>query len=192
MKKPEKKKTGKKKAAAGNTNKLASKDLQRDFNKRMKILVRDIRKETQITIKNVLKEAKRKIHEGSEFVMNDVLNSIVTTVESAEAAVTGKKESKPKKGKKAKAKEESPVNDNQPNNSPNSNQADNSPANTNDNNEITAVAPKPVRDVETRPASQDKADTPTVAKKPATTRPRKVALTPAEPAPEETTTQAQE
>ncbi len=190
MKKPEKKKTGKKKAAPGNTNKLASKDLQRDFNKRMKILVRDIKKETQATIKSVLKEAKRKIHEGSEFVMNDVLNSIVTTVESAEAAVTGKKEPKQKKGKKAKAKEESPVDDNQSDNLPTGNQADNSPADNNDHNETTGVIPKPARRVGTRPASQENTDAPPVAKKPATTRSRKVALTPT--APEEPATQAQE
>lgn len=101
MKKPEKKKEGKKKTAANtDNNKLTSKQLQRDFNKRMKVLVREVRKETQVTIKNVLKEAKRKINEGSEFVMNDVLNSIVNTVDSAEKAVTGTKE--PKAGKKIK------------------------------------------------------------------------------------------
>lgn len=74
--------------------------MQQDFNKRMKILVRDIKKETQATIKNALKEARLKLNEGSEFVMNDVLNSIVSTVESAEKAVTGTKE--PKAGKKIK------------------------------------------------------------------------------------------
>ena len=101
MKKPEKKKEGKKKAAGANSgNKLATKQLQRDFDKRMKVLVRDIKKETQATIKNALKEAKRKLNEGSEFVMNDVLNSIVNTVDTAEKAVTGTKE--PKVGKKIK------------------------------------------------------------------------------------------
>ena len=91
MKKPEKKKSGKKKTDADDSPKFTSKALQRDFNKKMKALVRDVKKETQATIKNVLKEAKRKLSEGSELVMNDVLNSIVSTVASADAPVTGKK-----------------------------------------------------------------------------------------------------
>lgn len=177
MKKPEKKKTGKKKATAKNPNKLGSKDLQRDFNKRMKILVRDIKKETQVTIKNALKEAKRKLHEGSEFVMNDVLNSIVTTVEGAEEAILGKKE--PKSSKKAKGKNKSK----QDNLSTDTNEP-------NENNEPTTVAaPEPTSSVNSDSVGQEKPEAP-VVKKPATTRTRKATLTPAEPAQQESTVEA--
>lgn len=162
MKKTEKKKTGKKKAAGEKSNKSASKQMNRDFNKKMKTLVRDIKKETQTTIKNVLKDAKRKLNEGSEFVMNDVLNSIATTVESAEKAVSDTK--KTKVGKKIiKA------------------------LNLEEKSEMEAPAPKaPVktttRKVGTRAAGQKTGTTTTAAKKPVTKRARSVEPSPDEPA----------
>ena len=88
-KKAEKKKTGKKKSATNKDSlKLASKQLQKEFNKKMKALVKEVRKDTQTTIKTIMKEAREKIHAGSEFIMNDVLKAVVTQYEH----LTGEKE----------------------------------------------------------------------------------------------------
>lgn len=100
MKKPEKKKAGKKKTAEDSAPKSSREALQREFNKKMKTLVRDINKETKATIKNALKEAKLKLKKEAELLMNEVLQALVITGSNPEAAET---EQKSAKGKKALA-----------------------------------------------------------------------------------------
>jgi hypothetical protein len=78
-----KKKSGKKKnAKAAGAFDFNSKQLQKEFNKRMKVLVGEVKKDTDKTIKALMKEAKLKIHASSEFIRNDVLKSIVAQYES--------------------------------------------------------------------------------------------------------------
>lgn len=88
MKKTEKKaekttkKSGKKKnAKAGGSYEFNSKELQKEFNKKMKVLVQEVKKDTEKAIKVLMKEAKEKIHAGSEFVRHDVLKSMVAQYE---------------------------------------------------------------------------------------------------------------
>jgi hypothetical protein len=59
-----------------------SKQLQKEFNKRMKVLVQEVKKDTEKTIKVLMKEAKQKIHAGSEFVRHDVLKSMMAQYEN--------------------------------------------------------------------------------------------------------------
>ena len=97
MKKPDKKaeskKSGKKKKAKKEDSyKLASKQLQKEFNKKMKALVLEIKKDTQNTIKSLIKEANNKIHAGSDFIMNDVLKSAMAQYESLTGADTDQKD----------------------------------------------------------------------------------------------------
>jgi alanyl-tRNA synthetase len=88
MKKTEKKaekttkKSGKKKSSKnGGGFDFNSKQLQKEFNKRMKVLVQEVKKDTEKAIKVLMKEAKQKIHAGSEFVRHDVLKSMVAQYE---------------------------------------------------------------------------------------------------------------
>lgn len=78
-----KKKSGKKKNAKNTGGfEFDTKQLQKEFNKRMKVLVDEVKKETQQTIKVLMKEAKERLHASSEFVRNDVLKSIITQYEN--------------------------------------------------------------------------------------------------------------
>jgi hypothetical protein len=96
-KKSDKKKTGKKKSAkSGEAFSFDSKQLQKEFNKRMKVLVAEVKKDTQKTIKVLMKEAKQKISAGSEFVRNDVLKSIVAQYENVVGADQGDQKPAPK------------------------------------------------------------------------------------------------
>jgi alanyl-tRNA synthetase len=74
-----KKKSGQKKLAnKGGGFDFNSKQVQKEFTKRMKVMVQEVKKDTEKTIKALLKEAKQKIQVGSEVVRRDVLKSIVT------------------------------------------------------------------------------------------------------------------
>lgn len=76
-KKTEKKKSNKKKGAPKDDGlKTASKQLQKEFNKKMKALVETIQQDTERTIKTLMQEAREKIKSGSASVMNDVLASV--------------------------------------------------------------------------------------------------------------------
>ncbi|MGV3642489.1 MAG: hypothetical protein ACO1NZ_18340 [Adhaeribacter sp.] len=81
-----KKKAGKKKNAKNTGGfEFDTKQLQKEFNKRMKVLVDEVKKETQQTIKVLMKEAKERLQASSEFVRNDVLKSIITQYETLTA-----------------------------------------------------------------------------------------------------------
>jgi hypothetical protein len=79
--KPAKKSAKKKNAKNGGGFDFNSKQLQKEFNKRMKVVVQEVKKDTEKAIKVLMKEAKQKIHAGSEFVRHDVLKSLVSQYE---------------------------------------------------------------------------------------------------------------